>query len=110
MDNKVYNLLEEYGININLDEEEQILKRIQELNKENELRQVEYKTIISENRKEIEKQLDKAEGLRELINLDKLEDKEYLKQTIVRLGTLLAENKKIFIKLTDKALRELGGN
>lgn len=108
MDNKVHDLLKEYGIDISIKEEEDTLKAIQELNKEHELKQVEYRTIISENRKEIEKQLEKAEELRELIDLDRLEDKQYLEQTIVRLGKKLNEGKEEFKKLTTKALQELG--
>ena len=110
MDNKVHDILEAHDMSISFDEAEGMLRRIQEKNKENELKQVEYKTILSENRKEIEKQLSVLGELEDMVDLSRLSDKDYLEQTIVMLGRKLEEDKVKFKQLADRASRELGGN
>ena len=109
MGNEIYNLLETFDIDLDLTSEEEVLRKIKEKNKENEMKQVEYNTILSENKREIERQLEGLPSLREIIDTDRLDDKEYVKEVLIILSKQTKEEKDEFIRLSDKALTELGG-
>ena len=113
MDNKVLDLLKINGIDLNslLDTSNEValLESIKEMNERNKTENDKSTGRFEQNILEVEKILEESDSFKDIVDIKKLSDKDYVLQLILSIAQELKTDKDNFRLLADKALKELGG-